>query len=113
METTTSRIEQAVAYINEVSAINERFKGTSVSVTARVEFNEKGEVSLHTYVWAAGAIIRSLYISNLGIEEHYNKFLAYKKENDELLAKSAEEIEISCYEHKIAELKEKLNQYGK
>lgn len=30
-----------------------------------------------------------------------------------LLAKSAEEIEISCYEQKIAELNAKLNQYGK
>ena len=46
-------------------------------------------------------------------DENYNKFLAFKKENDELLAKSAEEIEIDCYEQKIAELKEKLNQYGK
>ena len=114
METTNlSRIEQAVAYVNEVSSINERFKGTSVSVTARLEFNEKGEISISSYVWAASTILRSSYICNLEKDENYNKFLAFKKENDELLAKSAEEIEIDCYEQKIAELKEKLNQYGK
>ena len=114
METTNlSRIEQAVAFVHEVSSINERFRGTSVSVTARLEFNEKGEISISSYVWAANTIIRSSYIYNLEKDENYNKFLAYKKENDELLAKSAEEIETSCYEQKIAELKEKLNQYGK
>lgn len=114
METTNlSRIEQAVAYVNEVSTINERFKGTSVSVTARLEFNEKGEISISSYVWAASQIIRSMFIHNLEKDENYNKFLAFKKENDELLTKSAEEIEIDCYEQKIAELKEKLNQYGK
>ena len=114
METTNlSRIEQAVAFVNEASSINKRFKGTSVSVTARLEFNEKGEISISSYVWAASQIIRSSFIYNLEREENYNKFLAFKKENDELLAKSAEEIEIDCYEQKIAELKEKLNQYGK
>lgn len=114
METTNlSRIEQAVAYVNEVSSINERFKGTIVSVTARLEFNEKGEISISSYIWAANSIIRSTYIYNLEKEENYNKFLDYKRETDVLLAKSAEEIEIDCYEHKIAELKEKLNQYGK
>lgn len=113
METTNlSRIEQAVAYVNEVSLINERFKGTSVSVTARLEFNEKGEISISSYVWASNAIIRSSYISNIEKDENYNKFISFKKENDELLAKSAEEIEIFCYEQKIAELKEKLNQHG-
>ena len=114
METTNlSRIEQAVAFVNEVSSINKRFEGTSVSVTARLEFNEKGEISISSYVWAASQIIRSFYICNLEKDENYNKFLAFKKENDELLTKSAEEIEIDCYEQKIAELKEKLNQYGK
>lgn len=114
METTNlSRIEPAVAYVNEVSTINERFKGTSVSVTARLEFNEKGEISISSYVWAANTIIRSSYICNLEKDENYNKFLAFKKENDELLTKSAEEIEIACCEQKIAELKEKLNRYGK
>lgn len=114
METTNlSRIEQAVAFVNEVSTINERFKGTSVSVTARLEFNEKGEISISSYVWAANTIIRSSYIYNLEKDENYDKFLAFKKENDELLAKSAAEIEISCYEQKMAELKSKLNQYGK
>ena len=114
METTNlSRIEQAVAFVNEVSRINERFNGTSVSVTARLEFNEKGEISISSYVWAADTIIRSSYIHNLEKDENYDKLLAFKKENDELLAKSAEEIEIDCYEQKIAELKEKLNQYGK
>ena len=44
METTNlSRIEQAVAFVNEVRSINKRFEGTSVSVTAKCEFNEKGE----------------------------------------------------------------------
>ena len=114
METTNlSRIEQAVAFVNEVSSINERFKGTSVSVTARLEFNEKGEISISSYVWAANTIIRSSYIYNLEKDENYNKFLAFKKENDELLAKSAEEIEIDCCEQKIAELREKINKYGK
>ena len=114
METTNlSRIEQAVAYVNEVSSINERFKGKSVSVTARLEFNEKGEISISSYVWAASQIIRSTFIHNLENDENYNKFLDYKRESDILLSKSAEEIEIDCYEQKIAELKEKLNQYGK
>ena len=114
METTNlSRIEQAVAYVNEVSLINERFKGTNVSVDAWAEFNDKGKISISTTVWVAASIIRSSYICNIEKDESYNKFIAFKKENDELLAKSAEEIEISCYEQKIAELKEKLNQYGK
>ena len=114
METTNlSRIEQAVAYVNEVSSINERFKGTSVSVTARLEFNEKGEISISSYVWAANQIVRSAFLHNLEKDENYTKFLAHKVEWETLLAKSAEEIEISCYEQKIAELKEKLNQYGK
>ena len=114
METTNlSRIEQAVAFVNEVSSINERFRGTSVSVTARLEFNEKGEISISSYVWAANTIIRSSYIYNLEWEESYTKFLAWKEECEALLAKSAEEIEISCYEQKVAELKAKLNQYGK
>ena len=114
METTNlSRIEQAVAYVNEVSTINERFKGTSVSVTARLEFNEKGEISISSYVWAANTIIRSSYIYNLEKDENYTKFLDFKRESDALLAKSAEEIEIACYEQKIAELREKLNQDGK
>ena len=114
METTNlSRIEQAVAYFNEVSSINERFKGTSVSVTAKLEFNEKGEISISSYVWAAGTIIRSTFIHHLEREDDYTKFLALPEEWGTLLAKSAEEIEIDCYEQKIAELKEKLNQYGK
>ena len=114
METTNlSRIEQAVAYVNEVSSINKRFEGTSISVTARCEFNEKGEISLSSYIWAAGTIIRSTFIYNLEWEENYTKFLAWKEECEALLAKSAEEIEIACYEQKIAELREKLNQYGK
>ena len=114
METTNlSRIEQAVAFVNEVSSINERFKGTSVSVTARLEFNEKGEISLSAYIWAAGTIIRSTFIYNLEKDENYTKFLDFKMESEALLAKSAEEIEIDCYEQKIAEMKEKLNQYGK
>ena len=114
METTNlSRIEQAVAYVNEVSSINERFKGTSVSVTARLEFNEKGEISISSYVWAANKILRSSYIYNIENDENYTKFLAWKGECEALLAKSAEEIEISCYEQKVAELKAKLNQYGK
>lgn len=108
-----SRIEQAVAFVNEVSSINKRFEGTSVSVDAKCVFNEKGEISISSYVWAANTILRSSYIYNIENDENYNKFLAFKKENDELLAKSAEEIEISCYEQKIAELKAKLNQYGK
>ena len=114
METTNlSRIEQAVAYVNEVSSINERFKGTSVSVTARLEFDEKGEISISSYIWAASQIIRSEFIYNLERKENYTKFLAWKEECKALLAKPAEEIEIDCYEQKIAELKEKLNQYGK
>ena len=114
METTNlSRIEQAVAFVNEVRSINKRFEGTSVSVTAKCEFNEKGEILISSYIWAASQIIRSTFIYNLEWEESYTKFLAWKEECEALLAKSAEEIEISCYEHKIAELKEKLNQYGK
>lgn len=114
METTNlSRIEQAVAFVNEVSSINKRFEGTSVSVTAKCEFNEKGEISISTYIWAASQIIRSTFIYNLEREENYTKFLAWKEECEAILAKSAEEIEIDCYEQKIAELKEKLNQYGK
>ena len=90
METTNlSRIEQAVAYVNEVSTINERFKGTSVSVTARLEFNEKGEISISSYVWAASQIVRSTFIFNLDWEENYTKFLAWKEECEALLAKSA------------------------
>ena len=114
METTNlSRIEQAVAFVNEVSSINKRFEGTSVSVTARCEFDEKGKISISSYIWAAGSIIRSTHIFNLESEDDYTKFIAVKEECEALLAKSAEEIEISCYEQKIAELKEKLNQYGK
>ena len=114
METTNlSRIEQAVAYVNEVSSINERFKGTSVSVDAKCEFDEKGEITISSYIWAASQIIRSTFIHNLEKEENYTKFLDFKRESDALLAKSAEEIEISCYEQKIADLKAKLNQYGK
>ena len=114
METTNlSRIEQAVAFVNEVRSINQRFKGTSVSVTAKCEFNEKGEISISSYIWAASQIIRSSFIYNLEREENYTKFLDFKRESEALLAKSAEEIEISCYEQKIAELKAKLNQYGK
>ena len=114
METTNlSRIEQAVAFVNEVSLINERFKGTSVSVTAKLEFNEKGEISISSFIWAANQIVRSTFIRNLEKDEDYTKFLALNGEYGALLAKSAEEIEISCYEQKIAELKEKLNHYGK
>ena len=114
METTNlSRIEQAVAFVNEVSSINKRFEGTSISVTARCEFNEKGEISLSSYIWAAGTIISSTFIYHLEKDENYTKFLDFKRESDALLAKSAEEIEIACYEQKIAELREKLNQYGK
>lgn len=114
METTNlSRIEQAVAFVNEVSSINKKFEGTSVSVSAECKFNEKGEISISSYIWAANQIIRSEFIYNLEREENYTKFLAWKSECEALLAKSAEEIEISCYEQKIAELKAKLNQYGK
>lgn len=114
METTNlSRIEQAVAFVNEVSSINKRFEGTSVSVTAKCEFNQKGEISISSYIWAASQIIRSTFILNLEKDENYAQFLAWKSECEALLAKSAEEIEIDCYEQKIAELKEKLNQYGK
>ena len=114
METTNlSRIEQAVAFVNEVSSINKRFEGTSVSITAKCEYNEKGQLSISSYIWAASQIIRSAFICNLEKEENYTKFLDFKRESEALLAKSAEEIEISCYEQKIAELKAKLNQYGK
>ena len=114
METTNlSRIEQAVAFVNEVSSINKRFEGTSISVTARCEFNENGEIFLSSYIWAAGTIIRSTFIHHLEREDDYTKFLALQGEWGTLLSKSAEEIEISCYEQRIAELKEKLNQYGK
>ena len=114
METTNlSRIEQAVAYVNEVSSINERFKGTSVSVTARLEFNEKGEISISSYVWAANQIIRSAHFFHIEMDDDYAKFLAWKSECEALLAKSAEEIEISFYEQQIAELNAKLNSYGK
>ena len=114
METTNlSRIEQAIAFVNEVSSINKRFEGTSVSVSAECKFNEKGAISISSYIWAAHQIISSMYICNLELEENYIKFLDFKKGYNELLAKSAEEIEIACYEQKIAELKEKLNQYGK
>lgn len=113
METTNlSRLEQAVAYVNEVSSINKRFEGTSVSVSAKCEFDEKGEISISTYVWAASQIIRSIFIHNIEKDENYTKLLDFKRESDALLAKSAEEIEIDCYEQKIAELKEKLNHYG-
>ena len=114
METTNlSHIEQAVAFVNEVRSINKRFEGTSVSVTAKCEFNEKGEILISSYIWVASQIIRSTFIYNLEWEENYTKFLAWKEECEALLTKSAEEIEISCYEQKVAELKEKLNQYGK
>ena len=114
METTNlSHIEQAVAFVNEASSINKRFEGTSVSVSAECKFNENGEISISSYIWAANQIIRSTFIYNLEWEENYTKFLAWKEECEALLTKSAEEIEISCYEQKVAELKEKLNQYGK
>ena len=114
METTSlSRIEQAVAFVNEVSSINKRFEGTSVSVDAKCEFNEKGEISISSYIWIANQIIRSTHIYHIETDDDYAKFLAWKGECESLLAKSAEEIEISCYEQKIAELKAKLNQYGK
>ena len=114
METTNlSRIEQAVAYVNEVSSINERFKGTSVSVTARLEFNEKGEISISSFIWGANQIIRSAHFFHIEMDDDYAKFLAWKSECEALLAKSAEEIEISFYEQQIAELNAKLNSYGK
>lgn len=114
METTNpSRIEQAVAFVNEVSSINKRFEGTSVSVTARCEFDEKGEISISSFIWAASKIISSAHFFHIEMDDDYAKFLAWKSECEALLAKSAKEIEISCYEQKIAELKEKLNQYGK
>ena len=114
METTNlSRIEQVFAFVNEVSSINKRFEGTSVSVTANCEFNEKGEISLSAYIWAANQIIRSVHIYHIEMDDDYAKFLALQGDWGSLLAKSAEEIEIACYEQKIAELKEKLNQYGK
>ena len=111
--TNLSRIEHAVAFVNEVSSINKRFEGTSVSVSAECKFNENGEISISSYIWSASQIISSTFIYNLEREENYTKFLAWKGECEELLAKSAEEIEIACYEQKIAELKAKLNQYGK
>ena len=114
METTNlSHIEQAVAFVNEVRSINKRFKGTSVSVTAKCEFDEKGEISISSFIWAANQIIRSMLIFNLQKDENYTKLLDFKSECKALSDKSAEEIEISCYEQKIAELKAKLNQYGK
>ena len=114
METTNlSRIEQAVAFVNEVSSINKRFEGTSVSVTAKCEFNEKGEISISTFIWAACQIIRSVHLFHIEMDDDYAKFLAWKVECEAILAKSAAEIEISCYEQKMAELKSKLNQYGK
>ena len=114
METTNlSHIEQAVAFVNEVRSINKKFEGTSVSITAKCEFDEKGEISISSFIWAANQIVRSVFIHNLEKEENYTEFLALNEEYGALLAKSAEEIEISCYEQKIAELKEKLNQYGK
>ena len=114
METTNlSRIQLAIAFVKEVRSINIRFEGTSVSVDAKCEFNQRGEISISSYIWAAGTIIRSTYIHNLEKDENYTKFLDFKMESEALLAKSAEEIEIACYEQKIAELKEKLNQYGK
>ena len=114
METTNlSHIEQVIAFVNEVRSINKKFEGTSVSITAKCEFNEKGEILISSYIWVASQIIRSTFIYNLDREENYTKFLDFKRESDALLAKSAEEIEISCYEQKIAELKVKLNQYGK
>ena len=114
METTNlSHIEQVIAFVNEVRSINKKFEGTSVSITAKCEFNEKGEISISSYIWAASQIIRSSFIYNLEREENYTKFLDFKRESEALLAKSAEEIEIACYEQKIAELKAKLNQYGK
>ena len=110
METTNlSRIEQAFAFINEVSSINKRFEGTSVSITAKCEFDEKGEISISSFIWAANQIIRSILIFNLQKDENYTKFLAWKGECEALLAKSAEEIELACYEKRIAELKDKLN----
>ena len=70
METTNlSRIEQAVAFVNEVRSINKRFEGTSVSITAKCEFNEKGEILISSYIWAASQIIRSTFIYNLEWEE--------------------------------------------
>ena len=114
METTNlSRIEHAVAFVNEVSSTNKRFEGKSVSLSAKCEFNEKGEISLSAYIWIATTILRSIHIYNLEKENDYTKFLALQGEWGTLLAKPAEEIEIDCYEQKIAELKEKLNQYGK
>lgn len=114
METTNlSRIQEAIAFVNEVSSINKRFEGTSISVTAKCEFNERGEISLSAYIWIATTILRSIHIYNLEKENDYTKFIALQGEWGTLLAKSAEEIEIACYEQKIAELREKLNQYGK
>ena len=114
METTNlSHIEQVIAFVNEVRSINERFKGASVSVTAKCEFNEKGEILISSYIWAASQIVRSTFIYNLEWEENYTKFLAWKEECEALLTKPAEEIEISCYEQKVAELKAKFNQHGK
>ena len=114
METTNlSHIEQAVAFVNEVRSINKRFEGTSVSVTARLEFTEKGAISISSFIWATNQIIRSAHLFHIEMDDDYAKFLAWKSECEALLAKSAEEIEISCYEQKIAELNAKLNSYGK
>lgn len=76
--TNLSRIEQAVAFVNEVRSINKRFKGTSVSVTAKCEFDEKGEISISSFIWASSKIISSTFIYNLETEENYTKFLAWK-----------------------------------
>ena len=54
-----------------------------------------------------------MLIFNLQKDENYTKLLDFKREIEAILDKSAEEIEISCYEQKIDELKAKLNQYGK
>ena len=96
METTNlSHIEQAVAFVNEVRSINKKFEGTSVSITAKCEFDEKGEISISSFIWAASKIISSTFIYNLETEENYTKFLAWKEECKALLAKSAEEIEVA------------------
>lgn len=114
METTNlSRIEQAVAFVNEVSSINKRFEVKSVSVSAKCEFNEKGEISLSAYIWVENIILRSIHIYHLEREDDYAEFLTLKKGWETLLDRSAEEIEIYCYEQKVAELKAKLNECGK
>ena len=72
METTNlSHIEQAVAFVNEVRSINKRFEGTSVSVTAKCEFNEKGEILISSTICVAGEIIRSPFSEHLEWEEIY------------------------------------------